>query len=481
MSCGFSADMQVPELEIEEGEARADAVEEMSEKGQMVARMKLLSFFRASCPLPHFVICFLMLCIPELEAAQVSRRGADSPILLVTVGADAVLPCSLTPSRSPRPVEVTWLQVLNSWPWHHSHAGTARDGAPGHSRRTVLQKRWTCGGHADLRLSGVGPSNEGRYTCLVQNKIKYEGARLELKVTATGSAPYISMESYQGGVRAVCRSAGWYPQPQMVWRDPNHQLLLQQSQTHSQDERGLFEARSTLVIIGNTTKNLSCVVRNIYLNQEKETAFQTPDFSQAAYPGMGVLTMILTVFGFIGFVAYLSKTKANMTLDPATVHPWLLLSKDGRGVRWGEEQQELPETPEQFDTWRCVLGREGFSAGRHAWEVTVGGGKSWGVGLARASLKRKGRTYLGPEEGVWAVVKLEEVFRALTSPERTPLPQSCVPRRIRVSLEYDKGQVAFSDAETDAPIFTFPPASFRGEKIHLWLWVWDKNWLRLAP
>ncbi|NXE57971.1 BT1A1 protein, partial [Casuarius casuarius] len=109
---------------------------------------------------------------------------------------------------------------------------------------------------------------------------------------------------------------------------------------------------------------------------------------------------------------------ANMTLDPATVHPWLLLSKDGRGVRWGEEQQELPERPERFDAWRCVMGREGFSAGRHAWEVMVGGGKSWGVGLARASLKRKGRTYLGPEEGVWAVVKLEEVFRALTSPER---------------------------------------------------------------
>uniref|UniRef100_A0A8B9QKM1 Butyrophilin subfamily 1 member A1-like n=1 Tax=Apteryx owenii TaxID=8824 RepID=A0A8B9QKM1_APTOW len=455
-----------------------------------------------ACPPHRHIWPNILLC----PTAQFSRRGADSPILLVTVGADTVLPCRLALASSPQPVEVTWLWVPHSWPWHHSHTGTDRDSVPGHRQRTALLKRRMYGGHADLRLSRVRPSDEGRYTCLVQNGIKYEGARLELKVTATGSAPYISMESYQGGIRAVCRSAGWYPQPRVVWRDPNHQLLLPQSQTHSQDERGLFEVRSTLVITGNTTKNMSCVVRNTYLNQEMETAFQTSGW----LPQHGAPQ---TVFGFVSFIAYLSKTKgksltqfrerriwviglyqalpqsvdlavslaANMTLDPDTAHPWLLLSEDGRGVRWGEEQQERPERPERFDTWCCVLGREGFAAGRHAWEVTVGSGKSWGVGLARASLKRKGRIYLSPKEGVWAVVKLEDVFRALTSPERTPLPQSCIPRRIRVSLEYDKGQVAFSNAETDAPIFTFPLASFRGEKIHLWLWVWDKNWLRLSP
>ncbi|NWX93964.1 BT1A1 protein, partial [Nothoprocta pentlandii] len=152
----------------------------------------------------------------------------------------------------------------------------------------------------------------------------------------------------------------------------------------------------------------------------------------------------------------------NLILDEDTAHPRLLLSEEGRSVRWGEEWQERSARPERFDTWCCVMGCEGFTGGRHSWEVTVGAGKSWGVGLARASLKRKGRTYLGPEEGVWA--QLESVFQSLTSPERTPLPQSCIPRKIRMSLEYNKGQVAFSNADTNAPIFTFPPASFRGEK-----------------
>lgn len=171
-----------------------------------------------------------------------------------------------------------------------------------------------------------------------------------------------------------------------------------------------------------------------------------------------------------------------MTLDPDTAHPWLLLSEDGKGVRWGEEWQKRPEGPERFDTWCCVLGYEGFTSGQHTWEVTVDSAKSWGVGLARASLQRKGRIPLGPQEGLWAVVKLDKVFRALTSPKCTPLPLTCIPRRMHISLDYEKGQVAFSNADTDVPIFTFLPALFKGERIHLWLWVWDKeSWLRLSP
>lgn len=171
-----------------------------------------------------------------------------------------------------------------------------------------------------------------------------------------------------------------------------------------------------------------------------------------------------------------------MTLDPDTAHPWLLLSEDGKGVRWGEEWQKRPEGPERFDTWCCVLGYEGFTSGQHTWEVTVDSAKSWGVGLARASLQRKGRIPLGPQEGLWAVVKLDKVFRALTSPKCTPLPLTCIPRRMCISLDYEKGQVAFSNADTDVPIFTFLPALFKGERIHLWLWVWDKeSWLRLSP
>ncbi|NXF64998.1 TRI38 ligase, partial [Ciccaba nigrolineata] len=60
--------------------------------------------------------------------------------------------------------------------------------------------------------------------------------------------------------------------------------------------------------------------------------------------------------------------------------------------------------------------------------------------------------------------------RALTDPP-TLLNLPRVPRKIRISLDYEWGVVAFFDVENKTPIFTFPPVSFAGERIRPWFWV----------
>lgn len=60
---------------------------------------------------------------------------------------------------------------------------------------------------------------------------------------------------------------------------------------------------------------------------------------------------------------------ADITLDPYTAHPRLIISPDGKQVYCGERHQQIPDNPERFDRVVCVLAQQGFNSGRHYWEV----------------------------------------------------------------------------------------------------------------
>ncbi|NWZ27447.1 TRI10 protein, partial [Asarcornis scutulata] len=166
----------------------------------------------------------------------------------------------------------------------------------------------------------------------------------------------------------------------------------------------------------------------------------------------------------------LGRFQAFVTLDPDTAHTSLVVSRDRRGVRWTDAGQDLPPDPRRFDVFCCVLGRRGFTTGRHSWEVEVMAGGTWALGVARNSLSRRGCLEFRPEEGIWAVGRCGNQYRAFASPPTT-LPMSGNPRRIRVVLDYEGEQVAFCFAEQLPPVFTFQKACFGGESIFPFFWV----------
>ncbi|XP_074872925.1 E3 ubiquitin-protein ligase TRIM39-like [Carettochelys insculpta] len=176
----------------------------------------------------------------------------------------------------------------------------------------------------------------------------------------------------------------------------------------------------------------------------------------------------------------LRKFQAEVTLDPDTAHPRLALSEDGKSVRWEDARRPVPDLPQRFDSSRCVLGREGFTSGRHYWEVEVEDGGAWAVGVARESVRRKGRVSVNPEEGIWAMGQCGSQYLALTSP-KIPLSLAGRPRTLGVYLDCEGGRVAFFDADNEAPIFTFPPGSVPDETIHPLLCLGRGSRFRLGP
>ncbi|XP_028419947.1 nuclear factor 7, ovary isoform X1 [Perca flavescens] len=149
------------------------------------------------------------------------------------------------------------------------------------------------------------------------------------------------------------------------------------------------------------------------------------------------------------------KYRVDVTLDPDSANPWLQLSQDRHQVRHLGAWQDLPDHPDRFDTVVIVLGRDGFTSGRHYWEVQVGDKDDWYMGVARSSVNRKGRISVSTTQGYWALaMKKGQGYRVSTSPPIT-LPLDPKPKRVGVYVDYEEGQVSFYDVKARTHIYTF--------------------------
>ncbi|XP_037389873.1 E3 ubiquitin-protein ligase TRIM39-like [Pygocentrus nattereri] len=155
----------------------------------------------------------------------------------------------------------------------------------------------------------------------------------------------------------------------------------------------------------------------------------------------------------------------DVTLDPDSAHPFLILSDDGKQVRHGDKRQKLPDKLERFDYCVNVLGKEGFSSGRFYYEVQVRGKTEWDLGVTRESSSRKGKIILSPENGYWTVwLRNETEYKALDSP-RVPLSLKQTPQKVGVFVDYEEGLVSFYDVEARSHIYSFTGQSFT-EKLY---------------
>ncbi|XP_076120631.1 zinc-binding protein A33-like [Alosa pseudoharengus] len=142
-----------------------------------------------------------------------------------------------------------------------------------------------------------------------------------------------------------------------------------------------------------------------------------------------------------------------VTLDPNTAADSLILSEDLTSVKWGDEEQQLPDNPERFDKYHSVLGSEGFNSGTHCWDVEVGENTWWNVGVKAESAPRKGDMY--SRSGLWIVWHKDGEYGACAPPQpSTLLTVQQKLQRIRVQLDWDRGELSFSDPDNNTHLHT---------------------------
>ncbi|XP_056273105.1 E3 ubiquitin-protein ligase TRIM21-like [Pseudoliparis swirei] len=163
---------------------------------------------------------------------------------------------------------------------------------------------------------------------------------------------------------------------------------------------------------------------------------------------------------FEGEMKRVQRSAVDVTLDPDSAHPELILSDDGKQVKLGDAEKNLPDNPERFDPCAAVLAKQSFSSGRSYYEVQVEGKTKWVLGVVRESINRKRSITPSPQEGFWTIcLRNENEYSALVGPP-VRLSLRSRPQKVGVLVDYEEGLVSFYDVDAAALIYSFTGCCF---------------------
>ncbi|XP_027875497.1 E3 ubiquitin-protein ligase TRIM21-like [Xiphophorus couchianus] len=155
----------------------------------------------------------------------------------------------------------------------------------------------------------------------------------------------------------------------------------------------------------------------------------------------------------------------DLTLDPDTAHPKLILSDDKKQVKHGNVWKNLPEYPERFSLFTNVLAEQSFTTGRFYFQVQVTGKTDWDLGVARESVERKGETDLSTENGFWTIILRNGNRYVPGDDDSVNLHLHPGPQKVGVFVDYEEGLVSFYDVDAAALIYSFTGCCFK-EKLY---------------
>ncbi|XP_067228341.1 E3 ubiquitin-protein ligase TRIM58-like [Chanodichthys erythropterus] len=138
----------------------------------------------------------------------------------------------------------------------------------------------------------------------------------------------------------------------------------------------------------------------------------------------------------------------DLTFNPATANPSLLLSNDLRTVKQcvGVKSSSSGDQSERFSSASQVMCTQGFSTGVHMWAVEVGPGCAWSAGLCYKSIPRKGdHSRLGHNTSSWKLQWKSKKLMACHDSANVAVGDGLVmpPKKVEVTLDYEGGTIAF--------------------------------------
>ncbi|XP_021797072.1 putative selection and upkeep of intraepithelial T-cells protein 1 homolog isoform X4 [Papio anubis] len=210
---------------------------------------------------------------------QFTVNSLERPVL-AALGGNVELSCQLSPPQSAEHMEIRWFRSHYTRPVYLYKEGKDLYGETisKYVERTKLLKEAIGEGKVTLRILNVSADDDGQYHCFFKDGDVYEEAIAEVKVTATSLEIQILIHPPNTkGLLVECNSEGWFPQPQMEWRDSRGKIIPPSSKSHSQDGNKLFNMKMSLLLRDSSHGNITCYLRNPVTGQEERTSIVLSD------------------------------------------------------------------------------------------------------------------------------------------------------------------------------------------------------------
>ncbi|NXE57189.1 BT1A1 protein, partial [Casuarius casuarius] len=352
-----------------------------------------------------------------------------------------------------------------------------------------------------LIIHQVQVADEGAYVCAVKGDIGSQEAITHLDVTKMGNKPTFQRNQLEESMCCyTCKSKGWYPKPEVLWMNYGGKTINVEAKTNvTWNEEDLFTVQSNITVPCDNV-DVTCAV--ILPKAKKSRTDLLYFFAPNPVPQLSVTLHYLghSCFSEVGLISgelgnpqamYFQGRKVAMAkalyncdrtqksnpaaagaqylfvaddvkADVGTAHPNLSIAEDGKSFRHNSYAQKVTQNEERFDSAVCVLGSEGFSSGKHYWEVEVEKSNDWDLGVARKSIQRKGIIPLSLKEGFWVLGSSLKDYWARTDPWTRVMVQK-KPRKIGVYLNCEEKHLTFFNVTDMSVIFMFKDCAFSEE------------------